>query len=75
MDKDYREYLSYDNGKGVLIRKNDIPVFEKYCIPYQECTSLKELLCYLEDVVVDDPLLDEMIIDLYEEYYYHYVNK
>ena len=44
MMEDYSKYLSYDNGKGILLNKYDKEVLDRYQINYQECSSIKSLI-------------------------------
>ena len=77
MLEDYRKYLSFDNGHGVLIPKRDIYLLDRYGIDYRNCSSLKELIllinvCLEEDY---DEELELVLDDLSEVHYYQEVNK
>ncbi len=76
--EDYRKYLSYDNGKGLLIPMNDIRILELYQVPYQECSSLKNLIFMIKNILdydEDNEDLIEVIDHLEEIYYYQEVHK
>ena len=47
--EDYRKYLSYDNGKGLLLNNNDKEVLDKYQINYQTCSNIKSLVIYINE--------------------------
>lgn len=78
-DIDYTEYLSLDNGKGLLICKRDIAVLEKYKFDYKQYSSLSSLIFAIDsylsecDDVIDD--LEEVLIHLSEMHYYKDVRK
>ena len=78
--EDYRKYLSYDNGKGLLLNNNDKEVLDKYRINYQTCSNIKSLVIYINEYLEDnyyDELEDlEYVLEHLEEtYYYNEVNK
>lgn len=78
--EDYRKYLSYDNGKGLLLNNNDKEVLDKYQINYQSCSNIKSLVVYINEYLEDnyyDELEDlEYVLEHLEEtYYYNEVNK
>ncbi len=78
--EDYRKYLSVDNGKGLLLKQDDIYILEKYHINYKKYSSLKDLIFivgeymddYSEDGIED---LEAVLIHLQETYYYYEVKK
>ena len=77
---DYLKYLSYDNGKGLLLNNNDKEVLDKYQINYQSCSNIKSLVVYINEYLEDnyyDELEDlEYVLEHLEEtYYYNEVNK
>ena len=78
--EDYRKYLSYDNGKGLLLNNNDKEVLDKYQINYQSCSNIKSLVVYINEYLEDnyyDELeeLEYVLEHLEETYYYNEVNK
>jgi len=78
--EDYRKYLSYDNGKGILINNYDKEVLDRYNINYQECSNTKSLIILINDYLDDNYYEDlnelELVLEHLEEtYYYNEVNK
>ena len=78
--EDYRKYLTYDNGKGLLLNNKDKEVLDKYQINYQSCSNIKSLVVYINEYLEDnyyDELEDlEYVLEHLEEtYYYNEVNK
>lgn len=78
--EDYRDYLSIDNGKGLLIRKSDASVMDRYNINYDSCSNMQDLIflvgLYLDDNYeeeLDD--LEDVMNNLMELHYYNEVNK
>lgn len=77
-DIDYRSYLSVDNGKGILVSKEDVMVLERYGFDYFQYQSLGSLIFDIESYCNDygdSDELEEVLQRLSEMYYYHYVNK
>lgn len=77
---DYSEYLSIDNGKGILLSKGDAEVLKKYHIEYDTCSDWKSLLFFINEYLecgYSDDLsdLEEVLIHLSEMYYYGFVKK
>lgn len=78
--EDYRKYLSIDNGKGLLINKNDAFILEQYGIDYMKYTSMNDLILivgnYIDDHY-DEELdsLEEVLEHLIEVHYYMQVKK
>ena len=78
--EDYRKYLSYDNGKGLLLNNNDKEVLDKYQINYQSCSNIKSLVVYINEYLEDNYYdeiedLEYVLEHLEETYYYNEVNK
>jgi len=77
-DIDYTKYLSYDNGKGILLSSTDIEILERYDIDFRGYASIKDLIIDLEnlcDVYDIDDDLEDLLNKLSEVYYYNYVKK
>lgn len=76
-DIDYSKYLSVDNGKGILLSKEDTLVLKKYGIDYKKYGKLNELIFDIESLLdeEEDEELEEICSKLSEIYYYNYVNK
>ena len=77
MKEDYTKYLSYDNGKGILISPYDKIILDRYQISYQNLNSLADLILrvekYLEEY--EDEELENVLEHLSEVHYYHETNK
>ena len=78
--EDYKKYLSYDNGKGLLINNYDKEILERYQINYQECSNIKSLTIIINEYLdnnyyeeLDD--LEIVLEHLEETYYYNEVDK
>lgn len=78
-DIDYRNYLSIDNGKGLLLGKDVIEVLERYGFNYRNYSSLNNLIfdidSYLGQSYDDLEDLEEVLIGLSESYYYNEIKK
>ena len=78
-DIDYRNYLSIDNGKGLLLGKDVIEVMEKYGFDYKNYSNLNNLIfdidSYLSQSYDDLEDLEEILISLSESYYYNEIKK
>lgn len=78
--EDYSKYLSIDNGKGLLIRRNDANVMDRYNIDYHSCSSMQDLI-FLVGLYLDDNYeeeldeLEDVMNNLMELHYYNEVNK
>ena len=77
---DYSKYLSIDNGKGLLISRNDAYVLDCYGINYVGISNLNELIfligSYIDDNYdseLDD--LEEVLSHLMELHYYYETKK
>ncbi len=74
LDVDYREYLSLDNGKGLLIYKDDVDILSLYGFDYKNYTTLSELIFdvnnYLNDTYEDLDDLEEVLVRLSDANYY-----
>lgn len=78
--EDYRKYLSYDNGHGILINTYDKEILDKYQINYKECSNIKSIIIQINNFIDDnyyEELDDlELVLEhLEENYYYNEVNK
>ena len=77
---DYTKYLSYDNGKGLLINSSDVFILEKYGIDYANCIGITDLIFQISEVM-ESGLLEEDMEDLIEvlshlnEMHYYYETK
>lgn len=80
MGEDFSKYLSIDNGKGLLIKRNDAVILEHYGFDYYNCSDLGDLIRIVSEYIddhydeeVDD--LEEVLSNLVEVYYYTQVKK
>lgn len=78
--KDYRNYLSVDNGKGLLISKKNIEILTKYNIDYKNYNNLNSLIFDIDNYLnysnnndLED--LEEVLINLSEIHYYNETKK
>ena len=78
--EDFSKYLSVDNGRGLLLKRNDVFVLSQYGIKYSDYADLNDLILevsnfidahYYEDI--DD--LEEVLSNLVETYYYTQIKK
>ena len=78
-DIDYTNYLSVDNGKGLLLSRGDIEVLNRYKFDYHKYFSLSTLIFdidnYLNNNIDDADDLEEVLIHLSETHYYKDINK
>lgn len=78
--EDYRKYLSYDNGYGILLNNYDKEILDKYKINYQDINNIKSIIVEINNII-DDNYFDavedlEIVLEhLEENYYYNEVNK
>jgi len=78
--EDYRKYLSIDNGKGILISKNDASILDMYNIDYYNCKSIKDLIFIINNYIDDNydcelDDLEDVLNHLSEMHYYNEVKK
>lgn len=74
---DCSKYLSIDNGKGILLNRNDAYVLDSYGIDYSNCLSISDLILiigkYIDDNEIDE--LDDLEIVLSNLMEMHYYNE
>lgn len=78
--EDFTKYLSYDNGKGLLLKQNDVFILNSYGIELQNYDSLSELIfdvgSYIDNYYDDEiEELEEVLSNLIEIYYYEQIKK
>ena len=75
----YKEYLSLDNKKGLLISKNDAYILKKYNFDYNNYENLSSLIFdinnYLSNIDEEIEELEETLIRLSEYHYYNETKK
>ena len=70
---------SFQNINGMMLTNQEIEVLDRYKIPYQKCSNLKEVIFEIEevldemDIVEDD--LDYISSTIAERDYYQNTNK
>lgn len=88
MNDEIRQLIDDTINKNSLVKINDqlylkkyqIEVLECYHIPYQQCSSVLDVLCLINEVLDNDEiedydLLEEVSKSLQEFHYYQYTNK
>ncbi len=77
MKEDYTKYLSYDNGKGLLIAPHDKVILDRYKINYQNIYTLSDLITIIENIAdeTEDEELEIVLEHLNETHYYQEVKK
>lgn len=75
----YKNYLSIDNKKGLLINQSDIYILDKYNFDYKKYSNLSSLIFdidnYLNTSIEDNEDLEEVLIRLSEFHYYNETKK
>lgn len=79
-DIDYKKYLSYDNGRGLLFSNDDVIILKRYgfdCDNYDNLSSLIfDVDSYLNGSCLDDcEDLENVLIRLSDLDYYNNFNK
>ena len=68
-----------DVGNGLLLTNHEIDILNQYCIPYEQCHTLKEILFYIEDIIQSMDIVDENLENISnsisERDYYQNTNK
>ena len=54
----------------IVLTKKEIDVLKNLEIPYESYTSMASLIIALDDVIDDDPELEEMLKDMSDRNYY-----
>lgn len=77
MKEDYTKYLSYDNGKGLLIAPHDKVILDRYKINYQNIYTLSDLITIIENIAdeTEDEELEIVLEHLNETHYYQEIKK
>ena len=74
---DYSKYLSYDNGKGILLSYEDKEVLDRYDIDYNNISDI-DMLLYEIDKCLEYNFSEDLelvLIHLSEVKYYNYIKK
>lgn len=76
---DFHSNKFNDIGNGILLTNKEIEVLDRYNIPYKNCSSLKDIIFEVEEVIADmeivDEELDEVSASISERDYYQNTNK
>ena len=77
---DYSKYLSIDNGKGLLLNRNDAYVLDSYGIDYKNCLSTSDLIFIISKYIDDSEIyelddLELVLSNLMEAHYYNETKK
>lgn len=68
-----------DIGNGLLLTNKEIEVLDRYHIPYKNCTSLKDIIFEVEEIINDMDIVDEELEyvseTISERDYYQNTNK
>ena len=77
---DYSKYLSFDNGKGLLLNRIDCYVLDSYGIDYRNCLSISDLILIIGKYLDDSEIyeledLELVLSNLMEVHYYNETKK
>lgn len=76
---DFHSNKFNDIGNGILLTNKEIEVLDRYNIPYNNCSSLKDIIFEVEEVIADMEIVDEELDDvsasISERDYYQNTNK
>ena len=64
--------------KNIYLSNNDLKILKKYDIEYTNFSNMKELMFYLEELLNNEEVsndLEDLLIKLSEYNYYFYTNK
>lgn len=59
-DLDFNKNHLIDCGKGLLLTNHEISILEKYSIDYSQYNNLKSIILKLEEILNEDPSLDDL---------------
>ena len=70
---------SFQNINGMMLTNHEIEVLDRYKIPYQKCSNLKEIIFEIEEILDDMDIVDEDLdyisSTIAERDYYQNTNK
>lgn len=73
------ESNSFQNINGMMLTNHEIEILDRYKIPYKECSSLKEIIYEIEEIINDSDIVDEDLdyisSTISERDYYQNTNK
>lgn len=79
-DMDFTSNSFVDCGNGLMLTNKEIEVLKRYEINYKSCSSLKEIIYKIEDILnesfdIDDSELEAISFSISERDYYLNTNK
>ena len=73
------ESNKFNSINGLMLTNKEVEVLDRYKINYKKCTSLKELIFEIEDIISDMDIVDEELdyisSSIAERDYYQNTNK
>lgn len=63
---------------NIYLSDNDLNILKKYKIDYNDFSNMKELMFYIEDIINNEEIsddLEDLLIKLSDYNYYFYSNK
>lgn len=70
---------SFQNVNGMMLTNHEIEILDRYKIPYQKCSNLKEIIFEIEEILDDMDIVDEDLdyisSTIAERDYYQNTNK
>ncbi len=75
---DFTKNSLCDCGNNIYLTNFEIEILNKYKINYQNCTSLKDIIFLIEDILNEDSTLDDLELiskSIAERDYYLNTNK
>ena len=76
---DFNKGKFNDISNGILLTNKEIEVLDRYNFPYKNCTSLKDIIFEIENIIneldIMDEDLEEISMSISERDYYQNTNK
>ena len=73
------ESNKFNSINGLMLTNKEVEVLDRYKINYKKCTSLKEIIFEIEDIISDMDIVDEELdyisSSIAERDYYQNTNK
>ena len=73
------ESNKFNNINGLMLTNREVEVLDRYKIDYKKCTSLKEIIFEIEDIIQDMDIVEEdldyILSTISERDYYKNTNK
>ncbi len=74
-NENYKDNLIEKINEKLYLNKKEQNTLNEYGINYQDCKSISELICVLQNEGIDEEEIDELLAILDERNYYYNVNK